>query len=102
MVPYRILHCRQSPSLALAQWAMPLFLGWRQQQQQHAAAGHASKQQQSAAAHLIVQERNKESQVPASPGRPLLLVQDHLAYQTLHITDSTVLGTPVFCSSSAT
>lgn len=98
MVPYRILYCRPSPSLALAHGPCPCSWAGGSSTQQQGTQG----KQQSAAAHLIVQERNKESQVPASPGRPLLLVQDHLAYQTLHITDSTVLGTPVFCSSSAT
>lgn len=63
----------------------------KQQSRRSSPAGYASKQQQCRPVqyltHLIVQERNKESQVPANPGKPPLLVQDHLAYQTLHITD---------------
>lgn len=83
----------QVPPFGPCPWAMPLFLGWQQQQQQQApatAAGRTQAKQQSAVPHLIVQERNKESQVPANPGRPAAspLVQDHLAYQTLQITDT--------------
>lgn len=49
---------------------------------------HASKQAAKAqAAHLIVHRRNKESQVPSNPGKPLLLVSKITlhTYKTLQI-----------------
>lgn len=112
-IPYSLLSPK-SLLLALAPWAMPLFLAGPAWQQLPAvassrkvrstcrtvtAAGRTQAKQQSAVrtslTHLIVQERNKESQVPANPGQAgRFSSRPRSPCIPKNITDhSTVLGT---------